>query len=303
MRRYFIWMATALIPALAAALIISFTGCGGGTKPDDDDDKVEKGPRNSVKGSTSLSAVDASYSGTLTGKVTLDGAKPDFTKVNDELKAAMKTKEAHCVAASASPQEMEQQAWRIDANGGVENVFVWIVPPTGKFFKVDMNNKTWPDRVELTQPHCAFIKHCVVLFPKYYDEKTKKNVPSGQEFVVTNTSPIGHNTKIEGLDNLILPAGKVLAVSADDLKPSLVPIAIGCNIHTWMKAWAGVFAHPYATVTKADGTYEIKNVPVGVDVRIIAWHEEAGFLNSGGGKGEEIKFEEKSTKDFTAKAK
>ena len=301
MRRYLIWSVAAIMPALAAALIIGFTGCGGGTKPDDDDDVASTKPKGKSGGSTQT-PVEGAYTGTLNGKVTFVGDKPPIADLTAKLQDAMKAKdEAHCLASGASEEEKSQQTWLISPDGRLGNVFVWIVPPKGKFFKVDMNNKTWEDRVELKQPHCAFIKHCFVLFPEYYDETAKKKVPTGQQFVVTNTSPMNHNTKIEGGFNEILPSGKELAV--ESLTSKSMPISIACDIHTWMNAYAGVFDHPYATVTKPDGTYEIKNVPVGADVRIIAWHEKARFLNSGGGNGEEIKLEAKSTKDFTAKVK
>jgi hypothetical protein len=34
---------------------------------------------------------------------------------------------------------------------------------------------------------------------------------------------------------------------------------------------------PYFAVTKEDGTFEIANVPAGVDLEFRVWHETAGF--------------------------
>jgi hypothetical protein len=51
-----------------------------------------------------------------------------------------------------------------------------------------------------------------------------------------------------------------------------------------MEAFIWSFDHPFAAISNADGTYEIKNVPTGVEVSVIAWHE-AGAP----GNGKEIK--------------
>jgi hypothetical protein len=236
----------------------------------------------------------------LTGKVTLDGDRPDETKLNEAIRDAMRAKDERCLAKDAGEDETIQQVWRIDDKGGVANVFVWIVPAKGKFFKVDMDKKTWADEVKLEQPHCAFIPHCMVLFPYYLDENGKRR-STGQKFVVTNTSAMNHNTKIEGGFNEILPAGKDLTV--EDLQTHAMPMAIGCNIHTWMSAYLLALDHPYAAITGKDGTYKIENVPVGEEVRILAWHEKAGFLNENRGAGEPIKLETSTVKNFKCKAK
>jgi hypothetical protein len=92
-----------------------------------------------------------------------------------------------------------------------------------------------------------------------------------------------------------MPAKRELVVN--NLVPEMNPIIIKCNINPWMDAYVRVFDHPYATVSRAEpdakkeskdfGTYEIKYVPAG-KARIFAWHERAGWLNKGEGKGEPI---------------
>jgi hypothetical protein len=51
-----------------------------------------------------------------------------------------------------------------------------------------------------------------------------------------------------------------------------------------MSARVAVFKHPYFAVTKADGSFEIKNAPVGT-FRLFVWHEAIGYR--GGEKGAE----------------
>src|SRR6185437_13488303 len=92
----------------------------------------------------------------------------------------------------------------------------------------------------------------------------------------------------------------------DNLVPDSTPVTFVCNIHGWMDASLMVVDTPYYAISLSDtldknkveksskefGTYEIKNLPVGSNVRVLAWHEKAGWLNKGEGKGEVIKIEE-----------
>ena len=43
-----------------------------------------------------------------------------------------------------------------------------------------------------------------------------------------------------------------------------------------MNAKIHVFDHPYFAVTKADGSFEIANVPVGTELTVYMWHEAKG---------------------------
>ena len=56
-----------------------------------------------------------------------------------------------------------------------------------------------------------------------------------------------------------------------------------------MKSWLLVRPNPYAAVSKADGTFEIKDVPVG-ELELQFWHEKAGYLGEMtiGGKAEKV---------------
>src|SRR5262249_19695053 len=161
--------------------------------------------------------------------------------------------------------------------------------------------------VVVDQPHCAFLPHSVVLFPEYVDPKTKKKVPTGQTFIIKNDAERAHNTKVDGgtangLKNETLKPGTDMPLK--ELKASREPITISCQIHGWMSGYARAYDHPYAAVTlgydpkvkdhkaanfflKKDdpryGTYEIKDVPAGAKVRVIAWHPKAGYLGKSTG--------------------
>jgi hypothetical protein len=295
MRRLLVCAAAIVCPTLALAVIV---GCG--SNPTKDDGKVENAEKKTKEKATVL---EGEYTGTITGKVTFQGDMPPLAKLTEEIQAQMKAKdEIHCLT-DVKPEDKdqtEQQNWRID-KGAVFNVFVWIAPPKGKFFHVDPAKKSWEDEVNIDQPHCAFTPHVVVTFPYYKDDKGNK-VETKQKFQVKNSSKaLNHNTNVTGGVNQTIPAGGTPLNVV--LEPSSKPVFIKCDIHTWMNAYAGVFDHPYATTTKKDGTYEIKNVPVGAEVLIYAWHEKGDYLNAEGAKGEKIKLEAKTPKDFTIEYK
>jgi hypothetical protein len=238
----------------------------------------------------------------LKGRVVLDGRRPDLKKRNTALLAQIKEKkddEAYCLKA---PEDQKvAQEWRVGDNTGVGNVFVWLEPLTRRdYFKVDEKRlKNVPKEVRMDQPYCAFVPHCVVLFPKYRDPDNPRRLKeTGQKFIVRNDAYIAHNVKTDGgADN---PGGNETLPPKKDFKPlvfepSREPIVIRCNIHPWMSAYARAFDHPYATLTAVGkdakdpkyGTYEIKGVPAG-KVRVLAWHERGGYLGNNGARGEEV---------------
>jgi hypothetical protein len=149
------------------------------------------------------------------------------------------------------------------------------------------------------------------MFPSYYDPKEpgkEKQRRTGQELIVLNSAPIAHNTKWDG--GTKNPGGNETLQSKSEKKIPPVnanfnqPITINCDIHKWMSGYVWAFDHPYAAVTKEDGTYEIKNVPTGVEMKIVAWHEVPTFITKGKAKGDAITLKEgENTKDFTLEAK
>jgi hypothetical protein len=91
---------------------------------------------------------------------------------------------------------------------------------------------------------------------------------------------------------------KVIPLNAS---PDL-PISFKCDIHPWMNAKCWAMDHPYIARTDEDGKFTIANVPTGVELQVVGWHEGAGYFNGGPG-GKAMKLEEKNTQDFKIKAK
>jgi hypothetical protein len=245
--------------------------------------------------------------GTLRGKITLEGMPPAIEERNKAVREAM-AKHAdreHCLSAKAPREHTEHQAWRVGKDGGLANVFVWLKPPPGTYFKIDPKKRTWPQEVVLDQPYCAFEPHALVLFPSYVNpDNPTTSKGTAQQFIVRNSAPMNHNVNYRGgpenpgESRIILP-GKQLRV---ELEPSAKEVVFKCDIHPWMSAYVRAFDHPYATVSGKDGTYEINNVPAGAEVRVVVWHEVAGYVEGEEGKSAKMKAGE-NVLDFRVKAK
>jgi hypothetical protein len=249
--------------------------------------------------------LESTGSGTLRGTVAYDGNPPPQTPVK------MEKDPEYC----RRTDQKKLQVWEVGPNKGVANVVVWLRAPKGKCFKIPDDMKQWKgEPVKIDQPHCAFEPRVVVLFPSYFDAKAKKQTPTGQKFEVLNDATIAHNTNwtpsstlLNQSGNQILPAKSKEPAKLDiPFKPCRPTEAGGeqtvtfaCNIHTWMKGYAKVFDHPFAVVTKEDGTYEIKNAPAGVELDLVYWHESMNAPQVL--KKVTLKDKETATEDFKIK--
>ncbi len=300
-----------LVPALAVFLAAGGCGKKDGTKKNADKEeqanKDEGEKKDDGKGEEAEGAKTELASkgwGTLKGTVYFDGEIPKPAVIEQA-----KTHKDHAVCEQG---DITEQTWRVkevDGNKVVANAVVYLRPPAGKVFKIDMDKKTWPDVITVDQPHCAFEPHISVAFPDYYDVKAKKMKSTGQKIEVKNSAPVTHNTRWKGND-LINPGAsltlaaksgdKFLNVKLDDSHPQDL-ISLNCDLHKWMSGKIWAFDHPYAAVTDKDGKFEIKNVPTGVDLLVVCWHEAVGNVN--GAKGEKMKLDKETTKDFKIKKK
>jgi hypothetical protein len=110
-----------------------------------------------------------------------------------------------------------------------------------------------------------------------FDQKACEFVPrvfgvmAGQDIAMGNSDKLMHNVKSPEF-NQGFPFG---VKKTTKLNESKVMAAIKCDVHPWMRSYAGVLEHPYYAVTKDDGSYEIKGLVDG-EYTIEAWHEKLG---------------------------
>jgi uncharacterized protein (DUF2141 family) len=99
----------------------------------------------------------------------------------------------------------------------------------------------------------------------------------GQQLDILNSDGTLHNIhalpKVNKEFNKAMPRSKKqMSVKFDKVE---APFKVKCDVHPWMGAFLGVFAHPYFAVTDDSGSFTIAGLPPGKYV-VEAWHEKLG---------------------------
>ena len=213
----------------------------------------------------------------LNGTVTYDGTPP----APKPLSMRGSFDEKNCQD-GATERELVEQTWLVNKeNKGVSDAIIFLKPPEGKYFKIHASYlEKAKQPVELHQPHCVFIPHSFVYWASYYDKDAKEQKASGQKIKILNDSKFTHN--VNWSDDKINPRGSATLASGKETSIKLAaqdtPIRFRSNIHPWMSANCWALDNPYAARTDANGKFTIANVPAGVEVHVVVWHEGAGFL-------------------------
>jgi len=145
------------------------------------------------------------------------------------------------------------------ATGGLANVALYALKLTGDNVHESASGKG--DDVLFDQKECVFLSHLATM-------------RVGQKLKVLNSDPVSHNTMIAGRqNNLNQNLGPGQQLFFEPQKPESVPAAVSCSIHPWMRAYLMPHENGYVTATGKDGTFEIANLPAGIDLKIQLWHE------------------------------
>jgi hypothetical protein len=152
----------------------------------------------------------------------------------------------------------------VGESGSLANVVVSL--RLARREKIDIHpnyNAQLSEPVELDNKGCQFVPHIAF-------------VRSGQPIVLKNSDPVGHNTKV-ALFNQIIPSGNQVQTRIE--RAAALPLQVSCSIHPFMTAYVLVQDHPYMAASAEDGTFEIKNIPMGKRA-LMFWHEVPGGLKS-----------------------
>jgi plastocyanin len=91
-------------------------------------------------------------------------------------------------------------------------------------------------------------------------------IQAGDRVKFLNNDKEDHNVKsyhpLQSF-NVNMPAGAEHVETFEKAGHLKRPYQIGCVYHSSMRAWIFVFDHPNFQVTKADGQFELKNIPPG----------------------------------------
>lgn len=237
MRRRAVRTACAIPLAVAAAVLTAACGGSGGAAPD--------------RSASTAAAVDPAATGTIAGRVTLEGTPPPARVVRVD---GDKT----CATLVPGAQQTIPE-FVVGDGGGLGNVFVYV--------KSGLDGRSYPvpaEPVVLDQQRCAYTPRVI-------------GVRVGQAFQVLNSDPLLHNVRAQAEINQPFNQGQpVQGVRySHTFSTEEVMVPIKCDVHAWMNAWVGVVNHPYFAVTGPDGAFSLPHLPAGT-YEVEAWHEAAG---------------------------
>ena len=138
-------------------------------------------------------------------------------------------------------------------SGGVRDAFVWVKEGITGTYPVPS------EPVTLDQKGCEYT-------PRVFGAR------AGQTVALANSDPLLHNVHAPSFNVPLANAG--VKVERKLTRPEVMA-TITCDVHPWMRAYAGVVAHPFFAVSKADGSFEIKGLPAGSYTPEV-WQEKLG---------------------------
>jgi len=191
--------------------------------------------------------IDVSNGGTVSGKISLSGTAP----VNPALDIT-KDKE-YC------GNSITADYYVVAADGGLKNAVV-VIEGVEKGKAYDKKGV-----VPFANDKCMFVPHVSVGV-------------KGQKLGIVSHDPILHNThlyhgpKLKTMYNVAIPL-QDRTIKKPLRKPGQV--VVKCDAHEWMLGYVYVANSPYVTVTAADGSYSLADVPPG-SYKVKIWHEKLG---------------------------
>ncbi len=155
---------------------------------------------------------------------------------------------------------------------GIKNGIAYLANPKGTNPKAEQTLLKQASEVIVDQENCEFVPRVTALH-------------EGQRLVFTSSDRAFHNIHLipftnGGFNQVMAPLGQ-LSVR---LVAEKQPILVRCDMHFWMQGVIRVFDHPFFARTNADGSFEIRGVPAGMQ-RLVVWHERAGYVTAGEARG------------------
>jgi len=193
--------------------------------------------------------VDVSTAGRVSGRVVLEGPVPQ----NPPIKI-----EADPFCQNAQKDGMTSESFVVK-DGALDNAFVYVKDGLGSYV---FDVPTAP--VTLAQQGCRYGPHVV-------------GVRVNQPIEITTADATIHNVHALAKVNSGFNFGQQIPGEKQRktfVKPEVM-VEFKCDVHSWMRAYAGVLPHPYFAVSGNGGMFELKDVPPGT-YTIEAWHEKLG---------------------------
>ncbi len=205
---------------------------------------------------TPVAAAEAQpYPHTITGRIVVEGEVPLAKPLGPG-------KDECCQLAKPVDQSV-----LVGPDGGLANVVVTVETRRGEpkldsrwFAPVNLEDGS-PAECVLTNKGCAFEPRVLI-------------VRTTHTLVLANADPTMHNVNIDfvrnpGVNVVVEPDGR-REIQLKKAEPK--PVAVRCNVHTFMNGWVVVRDDDYATATGSDGRFRLPALPPG-EWRLAFWHE------------------------------
>lgn len=209
-----------------------------------------------------FAGIGVTFGATIKGKVFFEGIVP-------KKKTIQMDQDPKCLEYYQGQKPPLFSSLVVNENKTVQSVFVYIGNEVkGKF-------QTSKQPVVLDQKGCRYLPRVIGMM-------------AGQELHVTNKDATKHNFHLLGknkynrsarsgklIKRKIKKAGSFTLKKKNGTLKSQLMSKIKCDFHPWMSAYLGVMPHPFYSITRQDGTFEIPNLPQG-KYTLVAWHEKLG---------------------------
>jgi plastocyanin len=199
----------------------------------------------------SVSAGVAQAASSVSGTVVFEGKAPTLRPLAMDADPA-------CAKKHTGPVANEMLA--LGSGNTMGNILVWVSKglPAGKTYPAPKTP------VVLDQRGCVYVPHVM-------------GIMVGQPYRILNSDGVLHNIhtlpKVNPAFNKGMPPTLKESMTSFE-KPEAV-FHIKCDVHPWMSAYVSVFAHPFYSVTKTDGKFDISGLEPGT-YELTAWHEKLG---------------------------
>jgi hypothetical protein len=155
--------------------------------------------------------------------------------------------------------------------GGLKDVLVYAVDIPDAWAHESMIGST--DIVDFDQKQCLFINRIFAM-------------QTTQRLKILNSDPVAHNSDMKPSRNLPynpnIPGLGYVTYPPEGiaLKEEKAPFSVSCGAHPWMKSHMIFRKNGYFDVTAEDGSFQIRMLPAGVDLKITVWHEASRFIRA-----------------------
>jgi len=241
---------------MSVLLLALAVGCGGsGDSSSGDAPASTPAPKGTADPTPTPSGDTTGATGTasISGSIRYEGAIP---------KLPVLKMEADPGCAKKHTADVPSELLVLGENNALANVMVYVKGGLG-----GGGYATPAEAVVLNQEGCQYTPHVT-------------SVQTGQTFKILNSDGLLHN--VHGLPKLNTPFNRAMPAAVTEAEYNFGKeevFKIKCDVHPWMGAWVGVFAHPFHGVTGIDGNFSISGLPAGT-YEVEALHEKLGTLTA-----------------------